>query len=92
MTNPFPEGAFTNDFDLEHDCPNCDAHLEASSGINGTAPAEDDLSLCIECGAWFIFGEGMKPRQLDEDEMEYAMADPIPVALREAWIKTYKKE
>lgn len=42
-------------------CPNCGAKLDAATpafGVRRKAPAKGDPGICVQCGAYLVFGDG----------------------------------
>lgn len=53
-------------------CPSCGAVVDGATQINGDAeglPDPGDLSMCIYCGKYLLFTEGLELRLLTEAEV-----------------------
>jgi len=51
-------------------CPRCSKFLDRATCANGEAsPKEGDCTICIECGQWLVFCEGLAMRTMEEREI-----------------------
>lgn len=57
-------------------CPTCTAPLTGASAVNSDAvPKKNDVSICINCGEFLLYGEGLSVEQLPfRVEMELKMS------------------
>ena len=69
----------------EDTCPACDARLTATLDVEGPPrpPRAGDLSVCWQCAAVLCFGEGLRLRRLQPDEL-LALPGDCQRELREA--------
>lgn len=71
-------------------CPQCGkANDEAFNTINDAAPKPGDVTICIACGAWSVFGEGLTVRAATSGELTKIRRDPrtarAEAAVLESW-------
>lgn len=72
-------------------CPNCGEVLDAATHpTEDVAPTPGDLTMCIKCGEFFSFDDGLKFRPLDEDALTEAPLIEIQ-RLRRAWRRYREK-
>ena len=50
-------------------CSCCKEPLDAGEGYEGQTPSVGDLSVCVYCGAFHVFTEGLGLRPLPEAEL-----------------------
>lgn len=62
-------------------CPICDFHADAMSSPEGKRPQPGDLSVCLNCTAPLLIGEGLTIRALTLSEIE-ALPDRLRGKLR----------
>lgn len=77
---------------VEQPCPYCQKPLAVASIVHGpeskadAAPAAGDMTLCIQCGEWLVFGEaGASIRKPSDEEFVTIAATPTMAAVRSAW-------
>jgi hypothetical protein len=71
-------------------CPHCGHIVSAASNLREKLqPAPDDLALCIECGEWNAFDEGLRLRKPTPDELVEANNNPDFRNYRDTWVKTF---
>jgi hypothetical protein len=77
--------------ELETICPNCAAVHECVDNVDEDGPpGPGDVTMCLECGHWAVFGEGMVLREPDVQEQKQLMADNNVVAASLAWITSQR--
>lgn len=57
-------------------CPVCKTDLDMASPVDGeSVPGPNDLTVCIQCGAWNKYNEDMKITTLTQEERDNM--DPV---------------
>jgi hypothetical protein len=66
-------------------CPSCGATLDTSEHpLEDISPEPGNLSLCVYCGAWLVFAEGLVLRRATPEEIRVIQStNPFAVALAE---------
>ena len=72
---------------VENRCPHCNYQTDAASPVLvDCTPSENDMSLCIECGEWSVFGPNLKLRVPTDDEFTALAEDATFRRVRAAWV------
>lgn len=77
----------------EDHCLNCGKQIDAASSYGDDArdPRAGDITICIECGHIMAFGDDLKVRALNDQEMQY-VAGNREVLLMQRALAAVKKE
>lgn len=74
-------------------CPFCAHELDTAAAIDDRhTPAPGDLTLCINCGEWLVFGEGMSLQKPTDEEYVEIAANPGTDLVRRAWLSVHKPQ
>ena len=70
-------------------CPHCNRKLSLDTDHVaqqcGRAPKEGDLSICDNCGEFWVFGSCLMPRKPDAEERDSLASSVIAQSLAKAW-------
>lgn len=51
-------------------CPQCGYELSGAMAVDGRfAPRSGDLTVCVKCGALLVYGEGLRPRRMTDNDL-----------------------
>lgn len=68
-------------------CPWCNHRVDAATAIeDGPKPKPGDLTICVACGEWSAFAEGLALRKPSQEEFTYIGEDPDCRKVRAAWV------
>jgi len=77
----------------QHRCPFCGVLHDDATQIAGESagPAPGDISLCLECGEWSVFTDGVDKRPCNDEELDFIGNDRTCRAARSAWVMTQEQ-
>ena len=59
--------------------------MDRASGVDTqSSPSPGDITLCIRCGHVMAFDEGLRFRQLNDEEIKDVAGDPRIIAVQKA--------
>lgn len=65
----------------ESPCPNCSAEIDSATGIDHDAsPNSGDVTICLHCRSILIFGDDLRLRFPNDEEMVELAGEPTIVA------------
>jgi hypothetical protein len=68
-------------------CPSCSTRLNRAEAASGSqeAPTPGDVSFCIVCGSWSVFGDDLSLRHPNSDEKEKISNDFECILVESSW-------